>query len=264
MILLAILAGAAPVIRAAQDPACAPDNSPTPATIEYVIDGDTVIFDDGEHVRMIGIDTPELGHATAPDQPGAAAARNWLRDRLAPGSPVLAAVDHENRDHHGRLLRHLFLPDGTNLQAGLLAGGLALPLLIPPSLGYLRCYQRAAETASAARRGLWSRPEYQPADPDTLAPDTRGFRIVRDRVVRVHWTQGGAWLELDGPLSVTIPAANFAAFDRDALEALPGQQAEFRGMVYPLRGRLRLYLRHPVNLLVQTATGNSAAVKKSK
>ena len=242
-----------------QDPACAPDSPSTHASIEYVIDGDTVILGDGEHVRMVGIDTPELGHDGESDQPGAAAARNWLRARLAPGSTALATGDHENRDRHGRLLRHLFLPDGTNLQAGLLAEGLATPLVIPPNLGYLSCYLQTAETASNAGLGLWGRPEYQPADPDTLAPDTRGFRIVRDRVVRVHRTRGGAWLELEGALSVTIAAADFGTFDRKLIEALPGQRAEFRGMVYPQRGRLRLYLRHPLNLMVPAGTGNSTA-----
>ncbi|OGT84465.1 MAG: hypothetical protein A3H91_12540 [Gammaproteobacteria bacterium RIFCSPLOWO2_02_FULL_61_13] len=251
-------------MHAAPDAACAPDSPGSRASIEYVIDGDTVILGDGEHLRMVGIDTPELGHGSTPDQPGAAAARDWLRARLTPGTPVLTVADTEDRDRHGRLLRHLFLSDGTNLQAGLLAEGLATPLVIPPSLRYLPCYQHAADTALGAQTGLWGRREYRSADPETLAPDTRGFRIVRDRVMQVHWTRGGAWLELSGPLSVTIPAANFAEFDRKAIAALPGQRAEFRGMVYPQRGRLRLYLRHPVNLRVPAEPGNSVAPDKSK
>ena len=254
---------AAPVSGAAQDPACAPETSASRVTVAYVIDGDTVILGDGEHLRMIGIDTPELGRDGEPDQPGAAAARDWLRTRLGPGSPVLAVDDHENRDRHGRLLRHLFLPDGTNLQASLLAEGLATPLVIPPSLRYLPCYQQASDTAREARTGLWGRHEYQSTDPFLLAPDTRGFRIIRDRVVQVHWTRGGAWLELSGPLSMTIPAADFAEFNRNAIAALPGQRAEFRGMVYPYGGRLRLYLRHPVNLIVPAHTEDPVATDQS-
>ena len=94
--------------------------------------------------------------------------------------------------------------------------------------------------------------------------DTRGFRIVRDRVVQVHWTRGGAWLELGGPLSVTIPAASFAEFDRDALAALPGQRVEFRGMVYPWHGRLRLYLRHPLNLIAPAGPADPIATHESQ
>ncbi len=263
MLLLAALSCAARITAAAQDPACAPEPPASRVSIAYIIDGDTVILSDGEHVRMIGIDTPELGHGSEPDQPGAAAARDWLRTRLSPGSPLLAVDDHENRDRHGRLLRHLFLPDGTNLQASLLTEGLATPLVIPPSVRYLPCYQRAADTARDARAGLWGRREYQSTDPYMLAPDTRGFRIVRGRVAQVHWTRGGAWLELGGPLSVTIPAANFGEFSRNAIAALPGQRAEFRGMVYPHGGRLRLYLRHPVNLIVPAQTGNPVATDRS-
>lgn len=208
---------------------------------------------------MIGIDTPELGHDGEPDQPGAAGARDWLRAQLAPGAPVLIRGDRENHDRHGRQLRHLFLPDGTNLQSALLAEGLATPLVIPPSLGYLSCYQQAATAAAVARRGLWRRPEYQPVDPSTLSPDTRGFRIIRDRVVRVHWTRRGAWLELEGPLSVTIPAVSLPAFDRDFVGRLAGQRAEIRGMVYPRGSRLRMYLRHPLDLSLNIADGNTPA-----
>jgi endonuclease YncB( thermonuclease family) len=252
------------VLCAAQDPACAPDAPGKRVSIEYIIDGDTVILGDGEHVRMVGIDTPELGHHGDPDQPGAAAARDWLRTRLPRGSQALAVADRENRDRHGRLLRHLFLPDDTNLQAALLAEGLAAPLVIPPSLKFLSCYQQAADAALHARAGLWGRPEYLSTDPDTLAPDTRGFRIIRDRVQKVHWTRGGAWLELSGPLSVTIPAADFRAFDRNALAALPGQQVEFRGMVYPYGGRLRLYLRHPLNLIVPASKEEPASTHEQR
>ncbi len=255
---LAFLFGIAPALWAAQDPSCAPDSSPRRATIKYVIDGDTVILADGEHVRMVGIDTPEIGHDGEPDQPGGVIARNRLQSRLAPGSEVLLAGDRENLDRHGRLLRHLFLSDGTNLQAELLADGLATPLVIRPNLGYQSCYQQAVKTALAARRGLWQRPEYQPVDPRILAPETRGFRIVRDRVAQVHWTRGGAWLELDGPLSVTIAAADFSAFDPNVIQQLPGQRVEVRGMVYP-RGRgLRMYLRHPLDLILSPDAGTPA------
>jgi len=261
---LLLLSGLAPVLRAAQDPACAAVDPAGGASIEHVIDGDTVILGGGEHVRMVGIDTPELGHGGAPDQPGAAVARDWLRSRLTPGSAVISVSDRENRDRHGRLLRHLFLPDGTNLQADLLTRGLAMPLVMPPSVQYLSCYQRAAENALQARSGLWGQPEYQPAEADTLPPGTRGFRIVRGRVMGVHWERDSAWLDLGGRLSVTIPAGSLGEFDRDALAALPGQRAEFRGMVYPQRGRLRLYLRHPVNLVVSAGAGNPVATDQSR
>lgn len=250
-------------VRAAQEPSCAPV-SPVPATIDHVIDGDTVVFEGGARVRLVGIDTPELGQDGRPDDPGAAAARDWLALRLRAGTPVLAAADAENRDRHGRLLRHLFLADGTNLQAALLEEGLATPLVMPPSVAFLSCYHRAADRAMTRGHGLWGRAEYRPGKAAALSPDTRGYRVVEARVLRVHRRHGAAWLDVDGPLSISIPAASLPLFDADALDALAGTTAVFRGMVYPRGRRLRLYLRHPLDLLDGAAPGNPLPTTESK
>jgi endonuclease YncB( thermonuclease family) len=229
-----------------------------------VIDGDTVVFEDGEHVRMIGIDTPELGHGDQARQPGAQAAKDWLARRLPRGTPVLAAVDGENRDGHGRLLRHLFLPDGTNLQAEILVAGLATPLTIPPSLGHLACYRLAAKTAEDATVGLWSRPEYRPLEPGALEADTRGYRVIRSRVMAMYLAHGGIRLQLEGGLSAFVPAASRALFDQERLASLGGRFVEIRGMVYPRRGRLQMLLRHPVDLRPEENAGNPATPQASK
>lgn len=249
--------------RAAQDPSCAPVSAVS-TTIDHVIDGDTVVFEGGARVRLVGIDTPELGQDGRPDDPGAAAARDWLALRLRTGTPVLAVADAENRDRHGRLLRHLFLADGTNLQAALLEAGLATPLVIPPSVAFLSCYHRAADRAMAGGHGLWRLADYHPVEAAALTPDTRGYRIVEARILRVHRLHGAAWLDVDGPLSISIPAASLPLFDAGALDALAGTTAIFRGMVYPRGRRLRLYLRHPLDLLDGTAPGNPPPTLESK
>jgi endonuclease YncB( thermonuclease family) len=265
--LAALLAVAAapplPSGAASQSPDCAPGLETARAVIRTVIDGDTVILEDGAHVRLVGIDTPELGHGDGPDQPGAVAARDWLAARLARGTAVLAGADREDRDRHGRLLRHLYLADGTNLQAALLESGLATPLTIPPSLGHLSCYRRAAATAEHAAAGLWGRAEYRPVAPRSLAANTRGFRIVLSRVVETGAARGGFRLQLEGTLSAYVPQASVAAFDGKMLGGLAGQVVEVRGMVYPWRGRLRLFLYHPLDLRIVTGTGNPAAPQAS-
>lgn len=76
---------------------------PTPAnavTVDYVVDGDTIRLRSGTYVRLIGIDTPEVG------QCGYRAAKRKL-DRWVGGEVRLvnpAGVD--DRDHYRRLLRY--------------------------------------------------------------------------------------------------------------------------------------------------------------
>ncbi len=58
-------------------PAARADQVPA-ATVDFVIDGDTVILDGGERVRLIGINAPELETEEAPAQPFAEEATRAL------------------------------------------------------------------------------------------------------------------------------------------------------------------------------------------
>lgn len=80
-------------------------------TIEAVIDGQVW------PVRLYGVDTPERGEACYRE------ARDRLI-RLAAGK-VHLLEDSRNQDEFGRLLRYVFLPDGTSVDATLVAEGFA-------------------------------------------------------------------------------------------------------------------------------------------
>ena len=75
--------------------------APAEATVrqvDYVVDGDTVRLSNGTYVRLIGIDTPEVG------QCGYRAAKRHL-DRWVNGSVRLVNPDSvDDRDHYDRLL----------------------------------------------------------------------------------------------------------------------------------------------------------------
>ncbi len=58
---------------------CAPDRIDAQVRVSHVIDGDTVRLSDGRHLRLIGVDTPELAHNGAPAQPLGIEARDRLR-----------------------------------------------------------------------------------------------------------------------------------------------------------------------------------------
>ena len=66
--LLAVLALAAGATADAAAP-CAADHTDRQVHVRYVLDGDTVILDDQQRLRFIGINTPELRHNKRPDEP---------------------------------------------------------------------------------------------------------------------------------------------------------------------------------------------------
>ena len=71
------------------------------ATVREVIDGDTIVLDDGRKVRYLGINAPEHG------QPYAREATNFNR-RLVSGLSVRLEFDQERQDRHGRLLAYVY------------------------------------------------------------------------------------------------------------------------------------------------------------
>ena len=83
--------------------------------IQYVIDGDTVVLANGEHVRLVQIDTPELRGAEC----YGARATALLRRLIPPGTTVRVESDPrlDQVDRYGRLLRYLFRgPTNLNLE----------------------------------------------------------------------------------------------------------------------------------------------------
>ena len=88
-------------------------------SVVSVVDGDTIdVRIDGktQRVRYYGVDTPERGDRCFRE----ATDRN---QRLI-GSTVLMLPDARNQDRYERLLRYVFLADGTSVDATLVAEGL--------------------------------------------------------------------------------------------------------------------------------------------
>jgi len=88
--------------------------------VTEVLDGDTIVIDTGEHIRFIGIDTPERGHC------GSAEATANMRNMVYGKAVILTAGARDDVDKYGRLLRYVDLPDGTDTGLAQITGGYAV------------------------------------------------------------------------------------------------------------------------------------------
>lgn len=121
-----------------------------------VIDGDTIKVSYGgiKTVRYIGIDAPETVHPSEPVQwmgPEASAANVTLVN----GETVYLEKDVSETDYYGRLLRYVFLADGTFVNAEMVWLGYALVSTYPPDVRYASLFLEMQQEARDAGRGLW-------------------------------------------------------------------------------------------------------------
>ena len=181
----------------------------TPATVTKHVDGDTFWVrmacpppgpDAAEKVRLMGIDTPELG------QPGAQQALRYVQQSIAT-DPVYLAFDFRRRDRFDRLLAYVYLADGTLLNARLLECGLAQPYR-----GELNHFSSHFEHLAAGPRPTGC-PSPGPAPPEpgtvvivTIVNKNSYEHLLLRNDSREAADVSGWWIKDDDDTSLQLPA----------------------------------------------------------
>ncbi len=220
--------------------------------IRYVHDGDTFVLADDTRVRLIGINTPELGRDGKPDQPLAIRARDKVRQLLfQAGNRAQLLVGQQPRDKYKRQLANLWLPDGRNLTATLLELGLGWQIAIPPNVSFVDCYARAESSARQTKKGVWQVPAYQLQSSTKLSLRDTGFQRIGGHIIRVNHAGGATWINLEGRFAIRISDKSRQWFQQLPDSNWVGRELEASGWVYQVRGELRMNVRHPIMLRLQ-------------
>lgn len=249
---LLLIALATPVSFAAPADCRAPAAAAAIA-VKRVIDGDTVTLADGRSLRLIGVNTPELGRRGGNDDPLATAALAELTRLLRPAGLRLAP-GREAFDRHGRSLGDLFLADGALAAAAMVRSGLGFAVVVPPNDTHIACLLAAEHEARIAGRGIWADPApwtfsaSQP--PNALAGKfRRATGSVSARVER----RAGLALDLDGEVELWVPAERRAALAPALAGIEVGSRLTVRGWWGSYRGRPSLRLEHPAQIEAEPA-----------
>lgn len=128
-----------------------PGNDGEWARVTRVVDGDTIVLDTGEHVRYIGLDTPEISGGV---EPYGREARD-ANKRLVDGQRVRLEKDVSETDRYDRLLRYVYVGD-ILVNAELVREGFAEAVRYPPDTRYAPCFDSLEAEARRAGRGMWS------------------------------------------------------------------------------------------------------------
>lgn len=155
---LIALAGAV-IIYTHQVPTLAVLSGSNEHRVTRVVDGDTFeVIENGkpEKVRMIGMDTPETVDPRRPVQCFGKEASAQLKKLLTDQHVRLESdPTNQDRDKYQRLLRYVYLDDGTDVNAKMISDGYAFAYIQFPFERRDEFVRLQAE-ARAAKRGLWS------------------------------------------------------------------------------------------------------------
>ena len=116
-------------------------------SVVEVIDGDTFETEDGIHVRMLGINTPEVNEDYYQE------AKDELR-KLIFNKTVLLVRDKQDKDKYGRDLRYVYYED-LFVNSYLVETGYAKTLSIAPNTKYTEEFALLEREAMDKKVGLW-------------------------------------------------------------------------------------------------------------
>jgi len=123
-------------------------------TVTRVIDGDTIEIETGDRVRYIGMNTPEtVDPRKSVECLGKEASA--YNHSLVEGKKVKLVSDITDKDEYGRLLRYVYLENGTFVNLKLVEEGYANVMTIPPNIFKAEEFRAAEREARSMGRGLW-------------------------------------------------------------------------------------------------------------
>jgi len=211
------------------------------AVVERIVDGRTLVLQNGHEVRLAAIEVPPLG-VSADSAPAAVASRDALV-ALAGGDEVVLRQAESGADRYRRILAYAYvLRDGEEIfvQGEMISAGVAR---VGDYVGNRTCaadLHAREQAARAAKLGLWADSYYQVLDAenpaDVLAHRGR-FALVEGKVISVRQSGptiyvnfGRRWSE---DFAVTVQKRserNFAAAGVE-LERLEGKRLRVRGWI---------------------------------
>ena len=214
------------------------------AEVKQAFDGDTFRTTDGEKVRLLGINTPEVAHGTERGEPLGNKARDFLKS-LIEGKLVRLKQDKEKRDSYGRLLSHVYLHDGTWVNGVMISEGLAFTYTFTPNLHFASDLLRLEKAARDQNLGIWGTSRFRILQSSSVGNRHIGqFRLVQGKVSQIDKKGYGFRL---GSLNISIPR-KYRSYFKQAPNIRKGQQVLVRGTIRTSSNKLFLALHSPFDL----------------
>lgn len=229
---------------------------PATAMVRKVVDGDTVVIEDGGEIRLVGIQAPKLplGRRGFVAWPLAEEARAAL-EKLVLGRRVDLSFGGRRIDRHGRWLAHLTDAEGRWVQGEMLAAGLARVYTFADNRTRAADMLGLEAAARRERRGLWANPFYAILPADRAGGHDDTYQLVEGLARKVAEVRGRTYVNFgedhrsDFTAVIESPARRLFREAEADPAALAGRRVRIRGWLKEWNGPM-IEITHPEQIEV--------------
>ncbi|MFT7144680.1 MAG: micrococcal nuclease [Alphaproteobacteria bacterium] len=225
--------------------------------VDHVIDGDTFVTKDGSHIKLLGINTPEIGRRGKKNQPFANEARLKLTELIFHEDLRLEFGDLY-KDRYGRLLAHAYKKDGIWVNAKLIEESLAHVYSFPDNRGHTRELIKIENKTKLNKQGMWGHARWKTHSTDDKIPDTAigQFNIIEGKVHHITKVKNKTYLNFGADwrtdFTVEIKKKYYDSFKQsgiDIAQDYAGKSLQIRGVFKSVNGVL-ITITHPEQLTI--------------
>lgn len=226
-------------------------------TVDYIVDGDTFVADDGTYIRLLGINTPEVGRHGDKGEPFANQARLMLT-KLIFNQRVRLSFGERHKDRYNRLLAHIYKEDGTWVNKILIQEGLAHVYSFPDNRQHTKTLIKAENQARNKNKGLWAHPRWKIYKNVNDIPEKAigQFNLYEGVVHHTTAVRDRVYLNFDSnwrtDFTVEIPKRFYELFKKSGINIqkdYTGKKLQIRGVFKPVNGVL-VTSTHPEQLTI--------------
>ncbi|MEE8317466.1 MAG: thermonuclease family protein [Candidatus Omnitrophota bacterium] len=223
--------------------------------VSRVIDGDTIELSNGEILRYIGVNTPELRERIGVNwvynpMPYAELARDFNQD-LTEGKSIRLEFDVQKRDRYNRLLAYVYIGDKmVNLE--LVRQGYSMIYTYPPNVKHIEKFLKAQGQAREEEKGLWSGLEKDVILSSNARENIGSVKMVQTDVLSTFLSERLLILNCRDNFKVAIFKNNLAYFPKELLRS-PDTYLRYKairvyGVIKDYKGSSEIIVYHPSQL----------------
>jgi len=210
--------------------------------VKKIYDGDTILLSNGQKIRFLGVNTPEVEGRNKSLQAGGNEAKQWLEAQLK-NTTVRLEKDVEKKDKYGRTLAHVFTQDKLHINLELVKQGFASVNIYPPNLKYVAALVAAEQQAEYKHLGIWGYQEYKLKPvADIKGGLFKGWQRVTGKVKNIRHTRKSIYLNFSDNFSLRILKKSLSYFP--PLDSYQGKFVEVNGWINRRKGKYSMFIRH--------------------